>query len=67
LIAALAQLGWENSERAAQLLGEELHQAPAVVAMAALSRQRFDELMPRLLQSIAASTTPSQTLERILP
>src|SRR5690606_15160349 len=64
---ALVQLGFDDGTQAEHLLERDLLRFPGVVAMAAISRERFDELMPRLLQRLAESSTPTQTLGRILP
>jgi len=65
--AALERLGFPEAERAVRLLQEELLAAPAVMAMAALSRERFEELAPRLLQRVAETDNPTEVLARVIP
>jgi glutamate-ammonia-ligase adenylyltransferase len=64
---ALERLGLAEPERAVRLLRDELLAAPAVVSMAALGRERFEALAPRLLQRLAVADNPVETLARLIP
>lgn len=66
-VAALQRLGFPETERAVRLLREQLLTAPSILSMAALSRERFDELAPRLLQRLVTAERPCDALERIIP
>ncbi|MDC8013312.1 bifunctional [glutamate--ammonia ligase]-adenylyl-L-tyrosine phosphorylase/[glutamate--ammonia-ligase] adenylyltransferase [Tahibacter soli] len=62
---ALAAMGFVPAEPVREaLLG--LVRSPAVRSMAAGSRERFDRLMPQLLQAAAATRSPSACLERLV-
>jgi glutamate-ammonia-ligase adenylyltransferase len=63
----LEKLQFPEPENAVKLLRDHLLSAPAVMAMAAISRERFAELAPRLLQRVAAAEKPQETLARIIP
>ena len=63
----LEKLRFPEPEKTVQLLRDHLLSTPAVMAMAAISRERFAELAPRLLQRVAAAEQPHQTLARIIP
>lgn len=63
--AALAAAGFVPAEPVREaLLG--LVRSPAVRSMVAASRERFDRLMPQLLQAAAASRAPTACLERLV-
>jgi [glutamine synthetase] adenylyltransferase / [glutamine synthetase]-adenylyl-L-tyrosine phosphorylase len=62
---ALAAAGFVPAEPVREaLLG--LTRSPAVRSMASGSRERFDRLMPQLLQAAAASRAPAACLERLV-
>jgi Glutamine synthetase adenylyltransferase len=63
----LEKLRFPEPEQTLKLLRDHLLSAPPVMAMAALSRERFAELAPRLLQRLATAEDPSGTLARIIP
>lgn len=58
---------FDDPAKAQILLTDVLLKAPPVVAMALLSRQRFDDLMPRLLQRITLSDNSTEILQRLVP
>ena len=61
----LATAGFVPAEPVREaLLG--LTRSPAVRSMASSSRERFDRLMPQLLQAAAASRAPAACLERLV-
>ncbi|GMV32053.1 MAG: glutamate-ammonia-ligase adenylyltransferase [Rhodanobacteraceae bacterium] len=63
--AELAAAGFLPAEPVREaLLG--LTRSPAVRSMATGSRERFDRLMPQLLQAAAASRAPAACLERLV-
>ncbi|MCR6652858.1 MAG: bifunctional [glutamate--ammonia ligase]-adenylyl-L-tyrosine phosphorylase/[glutamate--ammonia-ligase] adenylyltransferase [Cellvibrionaceae bacterium] len=63
----LEKLLFPEPENTLKLLRDHLLSAPAVMAMAAVSRERFADLVPRLLQRVAEAENPYQTLTRIIP
>ena len=62
----LQQTGYENAEDSLRLL-MHLHNSRQIVSMQTVGRQRLNEFMPLLLQSLAQSSQPSLTFSRILP
>lgn len=61
----LAQHKHEAPNTTLQLL-EELRDSSTVQSLQAAGKERLDEFIPRLLQQISHTETPTQTLQRIL-
>lgn len=68
--ANLGYLGFDDPKRAHQILTELLQAAP-IAAMAAISRERFDDLIPKLLNQLTESGPETgqatETLSRLSP
>ncbi|WP_045856982.1 bifunctional [glutamate--ammonia ligase]-adenylyl-L-tyrosine phosphorylase/[glutamate--ammonia-ligase] adenylyltransferase [Teredinibacter purpureus] len=64
-LALLAQYGHEEPIKSLEVL-EELRMSHNVVMMQPEGRQRLDAFIPRLLNALAHTATPSETLRRVL-
>lgn len=56
-----------NPEEAEKLIQQGLLSAPSIAAMSGISRERFDQLMPRLLNRLSETESPCETLRRLIP
>lgn len=65
LLKALADVGYEDPKRTLSAIAE-LRECHPVAALQPVGRERLDNFMPRLLETLGESPAPSATLERVL-